>query len=71
MGELIGKLQGEEIREQRSEKKGVRGGGQIYFGCGGLTLPAAALFANGGNWGRSQELDPENYFGCGCAGAAG
>jgi hypothetical protein len=36
-GVMIGKLPKEKIREQSSEKKGLRGGEWIYFGCGGLT----------------------------------
>ncbi len=37
MGIIIGKLGREDIREQRSEKKGLRGSGRIYFRVGGLT----------------------------------
>jgi hypothetical protein len=35
---IIGKLRGEEIREQRSERKGFRRDERNYFGCGGSTL---------------------------------
>jgi hypothetical protein len=34
---MIGKLGKKEIREQRSEKEGVTGGGRNYFGGRGLT----------------------------------
>lgn len=39
---MIGKLRGKESRDQRIEKKGLRGGGRIYFGRGGLTGKKAA-----------------------------
>jgi hypothetical protein len=38
--EIIGKLGRKEIREQRSENEGVRGGGRIYFGRRDLTARA-------------------------------
>ena len=35
--EIIGKLGATEIREQRAEKKGLRGTREFIFGGGGLT----------------------------------